>query len=788
MHSLQNKIFFFFVVLLLTVQGIAIWTISNATDQQSRQSIKSRLETATTIFNKLYQSRNEKLAAVAQTAAQDGALRENFFEDQRSFLYALNNHRKRIKADIALVIDDQEIIKAQLINRITNEGKFQISRGPEIGQKFLHREWLDLPDEDYLYALEDNLFQVSIAPIKIGSENIGWIIFGFAIDQTLAIEFAELTGLATDFVVKQNNNIQGFASSQSPRSNLSVLQNILTGKTPSDLIATFIELQDFGLQPPRQLKVVLHGSRDDLLAAIEARWIQFVLLAGITLLLSLGGAFVISASITKPVTQLVEWAQCVAKGNYNEPVNISDKGEIGQLANEFNLMQREIVSREKTIAHQAYHDPLTNLPNRNQLLIEVSNHANNQLGELSFLNINVGHIGDINKSLGHQVGDQVIIEIANRLAGVAKDTSLFHIGGDGFILLFKSGNRDKITKLLKKMDETLTRPYENDAMALELKVTVGVVTYPSQASNPEELLQKSDTAMQNAKSRKQSYQFYDPSQDIDVLEQLNLMNDLNVAIKEDQLLLHYQPKVNLKNNQTESLEALVRWQHPELGMIPPDRFIPIAERTGQINALTYWVLEEAASQYAKWQKKGILLKIAVNISAENLKANNFFEFVCSLTNKYKIPVDAIVLEVTESAVVEDPKKAIALLQKFKQYGFKLSIDDYGTGYSSLAQLKDLPVDELKIDMSFVKSLPNEKGDKIIVHSTIELAHNMGLTVVAEGVENQQAMDWLRNASCETAQGYHISRPLPAEQLELWLSQTVFYTNTSHDNVNEQQTS
>ena len=772
MHSLQNKIFFFFVVILLSVQSIALWTINNATNAQSQQSIQTRLDTASTIFKKMYQSRSEKLIAIAQTAAHDAALRENFHEDSRSFLYALNNHRKRIKADIAIVIDDQERVKAQLINKKTAENEYKISRGTEIGQVFRYRQWLDILGQDYLYAVNDKLFQVSIAPVKIGSENIGWIIFGFAVDQRLALEFAELTSLTTDFVVVNNEQILNYASSANPASDLNDLQNILDKRIPTEVIATSINLQSFGEQ--QNLKVILHGSREDLLAAIEARWIQFVLLAGITLLLSLGGAFIISAGITKPVKQLVSWTKYIAKGNYDVPVNVSDKGEIGQLANEFNLMQREIISREKTISHQAYHDPLTDLPNRNLLLKIVTETIKDNTYELSLLNLNVSHLGEINKSLGHSVGDQVIKEVAKRLTTINHFSTTFHIGGDEFIMLVKSAARPHIEEVINTIQKKLDAPYKNDVMTLELNVIIGIVLFPEQANSAEELLQKSDTAMQAAKCNRQEYQFYDPSQDINTLEQLNLMNDLNVAIKENQLLLHYQPKVNLSNNQVESLEALVRWQHPKLGMVPPNKFIAIAERSGQINPLTYWVLEEAASQYAKWQQNNIDLKIAVNISAENLKAKDFFNFVCSLIKKYQIPVNAIVLEVTESAVVEDPKEAIELLLRFKQHGFKLSIDDYGTGYSSLAQLKDLPVDELKIDMSFVKSLPHDKGDKIIVRSTIELAHNMGLTVVAEGVENEQAMDWLRRAACETAQGYHISRPLPPSQLQEWLKSTPFY--------------
>lgn len=775
MHSLQNKIFFFFVVILLVVQAIALWTINNATNAQSQQSIQSRLNTANTIFKKIYQSQSEKLVAVAQTAAKDSALRENFHEDSRSFLYAINNHRNRIKADIAIAIDAQENVKAQLINKQDAEGKYRVARGPEIGQKFKHREWLDVPDQDYIYSVKDNLFQISIAPVKIGSENVGWIIFGFIIDQRLATEFAELTGLTTDFVVIDEGKLFSYASSSSPPTNIELLSNILNNNTPGDSIATFIKLQEFDDQKTKQLAVILHGSRDDLLAAIEARWIQFILLIGITLILSLSGAFIIAASITKPVKQLVEWAKYIAQGNYDEPVKISDRGEIGQLANEFSLMQREIISRENTIAHQAFHDPLTDHPNRNRLvkdLTQIINSSNTK--EFSLLNVNVNHLGEINKSLGHNVGDCVIKEIANRLDNIESEVQIYHIGGDEFIIFSKAAQRSQIEKLIAQVAKKLAPPYRNDVMALELKVTIGVVIFPQQAKTADELLQKSDTAMQTAKTNRRSHQFYDPSQDIDTLEQLSLMNDLNVAIRNNQLLLYYQPKVNLKTGLVESLEALVRWQHPEIGLVPPIKFIPIAERTGQINPLTYWVIEEALSQYAKWQNINIDLKIAVNISAETLKAEGFFEFVCDLTQRYKVPVDALVLEITESAVVDDPEKAIALLLKFKQEGFKLSIDDYGTGYSSLAQLKDLPINELKIDMSFVRNLPNNKGDKIIVRSTIELAHNMGLTVVAEGVENEEAMNWLREANCETAQGYYISRPLPSDELEEWLSTSPFY--------------
>ncbi|MGB0900001.1 MAG: putative bifunctional diguanylate cyclase/phosphodiesterase, partial [Psychrobium sp.] len=218
------------------------------------------------------------------------------------------------------------------------------------------------------------------------------------------------------------------------------------------------------------------------------------------------------------------------------------------------------------------------------------------------------------------------------------------------------------------------------------------------------------------------------------------------------------------------VEALVRWQHPKLGMVPPDNFIHIAEQTGQINALTQWVFVTALKQFNTWKEKGIDINIAVNISAENLKFIGFESFVRKSVEEYKVPNSSITLEVTESAVVDNPEAAIALLRRFKEDGFKISIDDYGTGYSSLAQLKQLPVNELKIDKSFVQKLETDEDDQIIVRSTIELAHNMGLSVVAEGIEDEYSLKWLAKHGCELAQGYYISRPQPSERLTPWLEE------------------
>lgn len=774
MHSLQAKIFTLFVGLLLIVQSIAIYTIYRATEEQSEASINTRLTNATTIFKSLFESKTEKLTAIAEAAAQDGGLRENFYEDQRSFLVALNNHRKRINADLAIAIDDQQNIKSQLIQIELDSQRSKVTKGSETGTQFKYGEWLLFPSNNYLYELDKQLYQLSVASVKSGTENIGWIAFGFLIGQKVAHDFEELTGLTTDFIIKAGDNKYSLASSDEK---IGLLKNQAEDSyltTTGNKIATIIDLGQVGSQGNKFLSVELYGARDDLLDSIEKRWLQFLALAGATLILSLGGAYIISASITRPVTKLVKMAKIIAKGNYEEKVEIADKGEMGQLAHEFGEMQKQVLAREKQILHRAFHDPLTELPNRNKLVVRLDEHIKSTSSPTMIYLINISHIKDINGSLGHQVGDSVIKEFATRLASFNGYEDLYHVGADEFVFVVNLVGQMQITELSQKISEVFEKPYIQKSMTFNLRSKSGVSYYPEHSDNAEELLQKASVAMNVAKLERSHLKVYDSSQDVDTLEQLNLINDLSTALEENQLVLFYQPKVSLEHNKVETVEALVRWVHPKLGMVPPDKFISIAEKTGLINPLTDWVLREAISQYSNWKAKGIDLVIAVNISAENLKAPEFYSSVCQMVETADISTEAIMLEITESAVVDNPSEAIAILQRFKDKGFKLSIDDYGTGYSSLAQLKDLPVDELKIDMSFVKRLPNDGGDKIIVRSTIELAHNMGLTVVAEGVENELAMDWLREKGCERAQGYHISRPVPGNELESWLTHSPFY--------------
>jgi len=765
--SLQNKIFLFFVLLLLMVQAIAFWTLYSGNKNQEAAEINNRLTTAKTIFTELFNRRLDYLAAFAETAAKDYGLKEVFNDDTRSLLVALNNHRKRIDADLAMAISAEGTITGQLQRYFLDDARSKIKQGLERGTAFRFTDWLESGQSSHLYIIDEALYQLSLSPVTVGTKTLGWIAFGFQIDQRLAIEFMNITNLSTDFIIKYDGMwrlIASSANNEKSAEELVLAETVIQGIIPEEYIATHSLITEFDEQ---ELGVVMYGLRANSVALLQKQWWRFLMLAALTLLVSLTSAYLIAASISKPIKRLVAQAKVIASGDYNQTVTLNDNNEIGQLADEFNQMQAAVLQREEAITHYGNHDPLTDLPNRNALNKTLKNYTQQQQ-HFVLLHLNLSRLKDVNDTLGHDVGDEVIKELARRLQALCQITNfkkLVHLGADEFVLLADHLNIDDT---VAQIQAELEPAFDYQGISLQLQVRMGIAVSPDHSNDAKTLVQMADTALHHTRNTSKLVQVYQSELDVNTVDRLNLINDLKQAIPAGELELHFQPKMCLKTKVVTHVEALVRWQHPNLGMVPPDDFIYIAEQTGQMKALTRWVFSTALAQFNTWRILGIHLNIAVNISAENLKEADFYQFICQSLKSANVPPEKVTLEVTESSVVEDPESAIKLLSEFKSYGMKISIDDYGTGYSSLAQLKQLPVHELKIDKSFVQRLEHDVDDQIIVRSTIELAHNMGLHVVAEGIEDEFSLNWLADHGCELAQGYFISRPKPAGELTSWL--------------------
>ncbi|ATC99597.1 MULTISPECIES: bifunctional diguanylate cyclase/phosphodiesterase [Pseudoalteromonas] len=771
-RSLQSKILILFLFLLLLVQLVSFYFTYHTNVKLESTQLNNRLSNASNIFETQFNNRRYYLSAFAETAAKDYGLKSVLDEDTKSFLVALNNHRKRIDSDLAMAINSEGTVFAQLVTYTNDDGIVKVRVGKGQGEPFSQPTSFLQQETAQLVFIDDLLYQLSFAPIKSGSRIVGWVGFGYLINNALANELATLTDVNIGFASFDGKHYQVIASSDEDNYPIKadVFKRIIAN-TEHQYLYNRIEL---GNTDNGYISAVLFESRADLLKSIDIQWPRLALLVFITVLLSTFGAIAIARGITRPIKSLISQVKSISKGNYDGIVNVSGSRELKQLSNEFNDMTKAIISREQTISFQAFHDQLTHLPNRNALVTAIEKRQTSK-HDFLIVQLSILRAEEIAETLGYQASDYVINEVANRIENTPHDFDCYHLGNENFILLIENQNIDA---LIDTLQSALTMQCQFQNIHLHLQFTFGVVI-ASQHPNCSvaELLQKSNVAIQRAKNNKKAFQIYDPIFDQNAIERLFLTNNLRTAIEQDQLTLFFQPKLSLKTMEISHVEALVRWLHPEKGLIPPDSFISIAEKTGQMDALTRWVTNAAINQYLAWQSNGIHINIAINISAENILDKSYPDYVISLKQQHQLADCAITLEVTEDAVVDDPEKATEVLNYLNQSGFKLSIDDYGTGYSSLAQLKQLPVQELKIDRSFVQHLLDNENDQIIVKSTIELAHNMGLSVVAEGIEDEATLLFLQAQACELAQGYFISKPLPAHEFEAWLSQSNYKKQT-----------
>jgi diguanylate cyclase (GGDEF)-like protein/PAS domain S-box-containing protein len=435
----------------------------------------------------------------------------------------------------------------------------------------------------------------------------------------------------------------------------------------------------------------------------------------------------------------------------------------------------ERLASNQKLENAADLDELTGLPNRRKLNTELeraiqSTPVDHTLRPTLIL-LDLNRFKDVNDTLGHPVGDQLLVQVAHRLRAEMshQNTLVCRMGGDEFAILAQAVETVHDARALAaRVSAALAAPFQIDHITLSLAGSLGIAMYPDHGDSSHELMRCADVAMYHAKSTVNSQAVYDPSQDAHSPRKLRLMSDLGRAIQDRQLSLHYQPKISLVNGRCIGCEALLRWQHPTLGNISPAEFIPLAESSDLIHALSLMVADLALDQLKAWDNRQIHLSVAINLSARNLLDVDFPDTLGSLIATKGVSPERIEIEITESALITDPERALDITRRITALGVKLSIDDFGTGYSSLSYLRKLPLSSLKIDRSFVMEMDRNEQDTIIVKSTINLAHNLGLRVVAEGVESAATLETLSQLGCDMAQGYHVSRPLPATQFEDWL--------------------
>lgn len=517
-------------------------------------------------------------------------------------------------------------------------------------------------------------------------------------------------------------------------------------------------------------------------------------------------SYILGSYLTKGLASLKDASQRIASGELGAQIAVTSRDELAQTMVAFNEMshklklfyderkyaeeqlnklnddlEQRVISRTQELAtayekieYQALHDSLTKLPNRmlfhdrlNQAIL--SGERDKQVFALVMIDLN--RFKEINDTLGHHSGDLVLQETANRLrAGLRDQDTVARLGGDEYALLLPDV-KDTASAILTldKILKLFDTPMLLDGKPIDISLSLGLALYPKDGTDKVTLLRRADIAMYEAKQRKSGRVIYTADLEQDGTDRFSLQNDLMKAITQGDLLLHYQPKIDIASGRIRGVEALVRWNHAQRGLLAPDDFIPLAEKTGLIKPLTIWVLQEALRQCLVWEQQGLDLTVSVNIANSSLQDAAFPQTVADLLRESGVKPQKLELEISEIAIMIDPPRVIAIITRLSELGVQIIIDDFGTGYSSMAYLRKLPIANIKVDKSFVRDMVENNNDAVIVRSIINLGHNLGLNVVAQGVENSATWDQLKTLGCDSAQGYCMSRPLPASQIAGWIS-------------------
>jgi diguanylate cyclase (GGDEF)-like protein len=768
-QRLQTRITVFFVALLALVQVAAFWFVNAANSSNAHAKVEEELKVGQRVFARLLDQNADKLKLSARVLAADFAFREAIAtHDNRTITSVLTNHGARIGADAMLFVDLDGRVVSDTLRPQAGTHPFEYPAlidanrsGPGAGME----------------VLEGRAFQLVAVPV-LAPLPIGWVVVGFAVDDALARDLRQLTELEVTFALDSQDGWRVLASTLG-RPQQQALVDAMPAR-PGTATRMDFKLSDVDHQAlviplvenNTRIVAVLNRSLAGALAAFERLRNTLFVLAALSVVLSIVGSVMVARNITRPLETLAGAAARIALGDYSAPVDVRRADEIGVLASSLNLMRGGIAERESRILKLAYEDPLTDLANRSRF----SNELARAIGEatlgrykLSILMMDLDRFKYVNDTLGHGVGDHVLREVSARLGRAVTDAAcIARLGGDEFAILLRCGSDANCSATAKRIMAALEVPILYEDQPLDVGTSIGIAHYPEHGRDAQTLVRNADIAMYAAKRNKAGYAIYDPHYDTSQQEHLSLLGELRRAVERDELRLYDPPKVSLHSSNISAVEALIRWEHPVRGLVPPGMFIPFAEHTGYIKLLTRWVMREAVRQCGAWLREGLRLQVSVNISARDLMNRDLPTEVRALLAEHAVPPALLCLEITESGFMEDPANAQKVLDRLAELGVRLSIDDYGTGYSSLSYIMRLPVQELKIDQSFISRMAVDEEISTIVRSTIDLGHNLGLKVVAEGVEDISVWNMLRSLGCDDAQGFFMSRPLPAEALARWI--------------------
>jgi len=778
-RSIGARIVAFSLALLFLIQIASFSAIRASLGQHARSALPEQLLVGERVLLSLLDQDAQQLSDGARLLAADYGFRSAVqSNDAETIGSVLANHGARIGATEAALLGADFRLRAASGSDARELAALASRLATQAARRGTASE---------IALLRGAPHQVVLVPMK-APVVVGWVLMGFPLDAHLASQMRELSALNLTLLARA-----------SPDAKWSPVLSSLPAAQADGLARTAWSPQTDAATPLRSVTL----AREEI--GVHARWLTpateggaavlalvslsideavrpprdlQIALAAITLLglvVFLIGALVATRRVTTPLRALSTAADRLGAGDYSAPIHGQERAdELGQLARAFDQMRASVGEKQEQILQLAYWDSLTGLPNRVQFRDAVRDaiaHAQTA-GDgttIAVIMLDLDRFKHVNDVLGYRVGDLLLGRVAERLSQqmVRGGDLVARLGGDEFAVLLRHGDAALAESVAARIGAAFDAPLTLEEHTVDMGAGIGIACWPQHATDADVLLSRAEVAMYAAKRRTHGPLMYDASFDAASAQTLSLLTELRQAVERGELRLYLQPKLMLDNGRVSGAEALVRWQHPQRGLVPPMEFIPFAEQTGFIRVLTMWVFEEAARHWLALQAEGLPLTLSINLSTRDLLDPDLPQKFDALLVKHRVPAEAFCLEITESAIMDDPARALATLNRLSLLGFRLSIDDFGTGYSSLAYLKRLPVDELKIDKSFVMSMEKDLDDAKIVRSTIDLAHNLGLTVVAEGVEDAKAWQLLRELECDEAQGYHMGRPMPATEFRAW---------------------
>ncbi|WP_405630708.1 EAL domain-containing protein [Pseudoalteromonas sp. Ld20] len=764
-NSLKNRIIILCVGLVLLTTMVSLFSFWWSTSEFNEKKVTQDINVAENVYKQYLSAKQSLLLTAAKVLTSDFGFKQAVAtRDADTISSVLYNHSQRINADLMLLLD----LSGKLISSNTPQQNFS----NDLVQ--LMSELLNNSEQSNFVVLNNELYQVILLPVK-APRTVAYSLVGFKIDESVVLELKNLTGLDVSFIAKGDDLVR---SSLLERPVPFIPTEYFHKKTTSRIFGERLVYRNRDLSLPslnqHSVNVMLSADLTQSYSEFERLFFTLMFLAAITIVIGIFTSSLLAKNLTMPLSQLASLARQFARGNYSvDAMSKKQSSEISTLIDAFKNMGNDIQEREQQISFAAKHDTLTGFYNRSAML-EVLNEQLNKDREYTLVAIDIRGLRHINDKLGPRIGDDCLKAVAGRIAEFSDEFGGLHarIGGDEFLTVFPSDGSQNFKNDIVGLMAQLQACYTIQKLKINLRFSTGVVQYPAQGLKADDLIRRVLIAVDNGENAHESIHYYQAGEDEEHLERLVMIDELKQAIADDdgQLFMTYQPKLNIASQKIDKVESLIRWQQKDGRWISPELFIDLAEQSGLIVELTEWVIKTVIKQVEQWQKNGIYMQAAINVSAQDIAYPGFHSNLVSTLKNYSVAPALITIELTERDMIENEEKGIQALENLKAIGVKISLDDYGVGQTSLGRLKMLPIDELKLDKCFILKLDESEKDQFIVESTITLGHQLGFSVVAEGVETAGSLELLKCMKCDHVQGYYLSRPLKADVFEQWLKE------------------